>query len=232
MPAARAMPPDTQPPVTARRAPPAEPGGSARIVRYASPAPHDTPGSDVTPIDFLKLLLDPSRLTVVGLVALEPHDLDELADRTRLRRKDVVAALAPLVDAGLVARDDGRYRLVPEALRELAKDLPHAEPPAEVVFFGMTQEEGAVLARFFRGRQLTEIPAQRSKRRIVLERLALDFEPGRHYTEPEVNELLSRYHPDYASLRRYLVDEGFLDRAKGEYWRAGGRVDHQGEGEA
>lgn len=185
----------------------------------------------MTPIDFLKILLDPSRLKVVGLVALEPQGLDDLTARTRLRRRDVMATLAPLVDAGIVVRDDARYRLVPEALRELARDMPQAEPPAEAVFFGMTQEEGAVLARFFRGRELTEIPAQRSKRRIVLERLALDFEPGVHYSEPEVNELLSRYHPDYASLRRYLVDEGFLDRAKGEYWRAGGRVDHEREGD-
>jgi hypothetical protein len=59
---------------------------------------------------------------------------------------------------------------------------------------------------------------------VVLERLALDFEPGVHYPEPEVNAMLSAYHEDYAALRRHLVDEGFLDRAAGEYWRMGGRV--------
>jgi hypothetical protein len=32
-------------------------------------------------------------------------------------------------------------------------------------------------------------------------------------------------HPDYAALRRYLVDAGFLDRAGGEYWRSGGTID-------
>jgi hypothetical protein len=44
------------------------------------------------------------------------------------------------------------------------------------------------------------------------------------YGEPEVNELLRRFHDDHATLRRTLVDEGFLDRSGGEYWRAGGRV--------
>ncbi|CAN5920546.1 hypothetical protein BH23ACT10_BH23ACT10_05690 [soil metagenome] len=44
------------------------------------------------------------------------------------------------------------------------------------------------------------------------------------YGEPEVNELLRRFHDDHATLRRALVDEGFLDRSGGEYWRAGGRV--------
>jgi hypothetical protein len=36
--------------------------------------------------------------------------------------------------------------------------------------------------------------------------------------------VLRRFHPDVAALRRYLVDEGFLDREAGVYWRAGGRV--------
>ena len=31
--------------------------------------------------------------------------------------------------------------------------------------------------------------------------------------------------PRYRRLRRYLVDEGFLDRAQGDYWRTGGTVD-------
>ncbi len=34
----------------------------------------------------------------------------------------------------------------------------------------------------------------------------------------------SALHPDHAALRRYLVDEGFLSRASGEYWRSGGTV--------
>ena len=88
----------------------------------------------------------------------------------------------------------------------------------------MTQSEQAVLGRFFRGEQLVEIPSQRNKRLVVLERLALEFEPGVHYAEAEVNGLLRRFHADVAALRRYLVDEGFLDRESGRYWRSGGRV--------
>ena len=30
---------------------------------------------------------------------------------------------------------------------------------------------------------------------------------------------------DYAALRRYLVDEGFLTREGGIYWRSGGTVE-------
>ena len=40
-----------------------------------------------------------------------------------------------------------------------------------------------------------------------------------------VNDILVAFHPDYAALRRYLVDDGFLDRADNVYWRSGGSVD-------
>ena len=45
------------------------------------------------------------------------------------------------------------------------------------------------------------------------------------YPEAEVNDVLRRYHDDYAALRRYLVDEGFLTREAGVYWRSGGTVE-------
>ena len=54
--------------------------------------------------------------------------------------------------------------------------------------------------------------------------LAQEFEPGRRYSEPMVNLMLGKWHEDTAALRRYLVDEGFLDREAGEYWRSGGTV--------
>ncbi|MGH2752688.1 MAG: DUF2087 domain-containing protein [Actinomycetota bacterium] len=66
------------------------------------------------------------------------------------------------------------------------------------------------------------IPVQHSKRAIVLDHLAQDFEPGKRYPEKEVNSILGRYHDDVAALRRYLVDEGFMEREAGVYWRAGG----------
>ena len=65
----------------------------------------------------------------------------------------------------------------------------------------------------------------RVENRLHLERVALEFEPGRRYEEKEVNVVIGRFFNDYASLRRCLVDERFLDRDHGVYWRSGGRVD-------
>ncbi|MGI8686532.1 MAG: DUF2087 domain-containing protein, partial [Acidimicrobiales bacterium] len=70
--------------------------------------------------------------------------------------------------------------------------------------------------------RLTSIPTARAKRLVVLDFLAGRFEPGRVYVESDVNGILGRVHDDHAALRRYLVDEGLLERRDGFYWRAGG----------
>ncbi len=68
---------------------------------------------------------------------------------------------------------------------------------------------------------LTSIPVQRKKRLAVLRWLVEDFQPGRLYVESEVNRIITRRHPDFAALRRYLVDEELMQRKRGTYWRTG-----------
>jgi len=82
----------------------------------------------------------------------------------------------------------------------------------------------AQLRGYVRAGRLESIPAKRSRRLLLLAEVAQAFEPGIRYTERQVNELLGALHPDYAALRRYLVDEDLMDRAGGEYWRSGGPV--------
>lgn len=76
--------------------------------------------------------------------------------------------------------------------------------------------------------RLTTIPARHAKRLVVLDHLAQGFEPGRRYTEVEVNRRLRAAHDDVAALRRYLVEDGFLSREAGLYWRSGGTVPDPG----
>ena len=83
-------------------------------------------------------------------------------------------------------------------------------------------DDGRVLENFIdvAGRLLS-IPVQRKKRLAVLRWMAEDFQPGRLYPEEEVNRIISRRHPDFAALRRYLVDEELMQRRRGVYWRTG-----------
>jgi hypothetical protein len=71
------------------------------------------------------------------------------------------------------------------------------------------------------GGRLTGIPVQRKKRVAILRWLVEDFQPGRRYSEREVNRILARHHPDFAALRRYLVDEELMQRNRSVYWRTG-----------
>lgn len=180
------------------------------------------------PVDVLKQLLDPARLAVAGALAGGDScrlSVDELVEQTRRDRREVVEALGALRASGLVAADEGGYRLALDVLRDLGQELAEVELPMDpIIGFGMTDDERLVLSRFFHGRTLHEIPNSRSKRLIVLERLALEFDVGRRYPETEVNAILGRFHPDWSSLRRHLIDEGFLDREQNEYWRSGGRL--------
>jgi hypothetical protein len=93
-----------------------------------------------------------------------------------------------------------------------------------------TPEEERALAPFLRDGRIVQIPRQRAKRLLILDLLSQQFEPGVRYTEREVNETIARFHPDTAALRRYLVDEEYMERdsaagSGGIYWRAGGTFD-------
>ena len=90
----------------------------------------------------------------------------------------------------------------------------------------MQQEQtDGLVARFVKDGRLVIMPSKHSKLLLVLDHIAQEFEPGRTYPEGEVNEVLLRYHDDYAALRRHLVDEGFMTREAGVYWRSGGTVE-------
>ncbi len=178
----------------------------------------------------LTLLLDVDRLAIAGALAVRPQSTDELVETTSLDRKVVLAVIGDLRSVGLVTADEhGVYSLDDRAIRLAARQAAEIEIPMDPIMgYGMSDDERQVLERFFSGRILNEIPTQRAKRLIVLQRLALEFDVGRRYTEFEVNEVLGAFHADWSALRRGLVDEDLLDRepaAGGNlYWRSGGRV--------
>ncbi|MFI1102237.1 DUF2087 domain-containing protein [Streptomyces melanogenes] len=72
----------------------------------------------------------------------------------------------------------------------------------------------AVTTLFSHGR-LTAIPRKAARREQLLVHLKETlFEPGRQYTEREVNEALLTVHDDYPALRRYLITAGLLTRTR------------------
>lgn len=169
------------------------------------------------------LLADPTRLKVVAALALGAGTIEEVAAASGLALKDVALAARRLARAGLVHRDRHELGLRAELFGAAARAAAAAAPAPPRL--SDDPAEDAVLSAFVRDGRLVSIPAQRSKRLVVLDHLVRVFEPGLRYPEREVNALLAVWHPDVAALRRYLVDEGLLSRDAGVYWRSGGRVD-------
>lgn len=195
-------------------------------------------GSEVQvpdPRRLIALLADPARLRVYAALVLSPADGGaqpvDLADASGVPVRDVLRALARFEEVQLAARLDsaaedkgGGWRATPETLRAAtdANSRQHEEPlPGAAVEDPKT---AAILRNFFAHGRLTHVPLAHAKRMVVLDYLAQSFEPGTRYPESEVNEILSKFHDDYAALRRYLVDADFLGRSENFYWRTGGTV--------
>jgi DNA-binding transcriptional ArsR family regulator len=162
-----------------------------------------------------KALADPARLRILGLLAERPLAGHELADRLDLTPPTISHHMRRLVTARLVEvvpdAQSRIYSLRPDAIRELSTSVLNQRVAPE------SDEENAVLRAFFDGPRLRQIPASRKKRVVVLRRLLEGFAPGRDYPEAQINEILHEAHDDVATLRRELVDYGFMVRDRGIY---------------
>jgi DNA-binding transcriptional ArsR family regulator len=179
----------------------------------------------------MKALSDASRLRIVGLLADGRRmAVEQLATALKVTPATVVHHLKKLREAGLVdshARPPymdyslrlGRLSEIGASLGRIAREQSGLPDKADgTVPVGATPGDAKVLRAFFEGERLTSIPVQHTKRLVVLRLLAETvFEKKRKYPEKEVNQLLAVRHPDAASLRRYLVDEGFMSRKAGVY---------------
>ncbi|MET8466932.1 DUF2087 domain-containing protein, partial [Micromonospora zamorensis] len=116
----------------------------------------------------------------------------------------------------LVTGADGSLAVDEASLRAAARNsrpADDAEPDAD-----------PVLRTFLRAGVLVGLPAQRSRRRVLLAHIAeRSFEPGTRYPERAVDNALKAWcasgGSDHATLRRYLVDERLLTREHGIYQR-------------
>ena len=182
-------------------------------------------------VELVRLLAEPDRRQVMAALILEPGPVDSIRKRTGLSLRAVTTALARLVAGDLVEQgSDGTYVVLEEAFALAARSDVEPRPPSE--HHGEPSHIARVLDQAFRHGRLVHLPTKRAKRLIVLDRLTQEFEPGRHYTERQINAALVSFDQDVAVLRRYLVDEGFLDRADGVYWRCGGTVPTEDSGQS
>jgi hypothetical protein len=168
-------------------------------------------------------LAEPERLRVFAAVVLGAQSPAEVAAATDLPVRTVMAALRRLDQGGLVRSVDGTLVAVVAAFKDAVREHGTPEAPAEPL--DPDRQRAAVLRTFIVDGRVPQLPSAWAKRRIVLEHIVSVFEPGVKYPEKDVNAILHAWNDDHAAFRRYLVDEGLLDRAGGLYWRSGGYVE-------
>jgi hypothetical protein len=178
--------------------------------------------TDLDAAALVGLLADVHRRQVVAAIELGAHHVDDVVRATGLNAAQLAKAMGKLVESGLIVQTADGLSLAPNVFRDAAREAKAR--PASSEFDDQPDEARKVLRSFVSGGRLKSIPTAASKRAVILDWLAQEFEPGRRYSEQMVNLMLGQHHADTAALRRYLVDGGLLDRAGGEYWRIGGTV--------
>lgn len=179
-------------------------------------------------VRFFKALAEPNRLRIIGLLAQKPQSVEQLASTLRVGESTVSHHLAKLGQAGLVsARAEGYYSiyaLQTAALSGMAKKILHEETlPGLAVGMDVDAYDRKVLATFSDANgRIKAFPVQEKKFLVILRHILEEFEDGVKYPEKRVNQILARYSADTATLRRSLVEHGFMARegGGGTYWRA------------
>src|SRR5579875_3303808 len=166
-------------------------------------------------IQLLKALADESRIRILGILTDHEASVDELSAYLGLKASTVSHHLSRLQELGLVSmRAEGTihfYQFHPESLRQLNRLLQPERLAAMAAEEGDVWEQ-KVLNDFLIGEQLREIPASRKKRLVILKWLVDKFEWDVRYTESEVNEVIKRHHPDFATIRREFIGNKLMER--------------------
>jgi DNA-binding transcriptional ArsR family regulator len=175
-------------------------------------------------LSFFKALSDESRLKIVGALSSNEHSVDALAEMLGLRAPTVSHHLSKLKELDLVTmRTEGNthlYQLNVQELRSLSRQLLAPNTMVTIRNDVTTDAwERKVLGDFFVGERLKEIPASRKKREVILRWLVERFEAEKRYSEKQVNAIIGKHHPDFATLRRELICARLLERQDGYYWR-------------
>ena len=179
----------------------------------------------------LRAMVDPSRVRILGLLLARPMAVEELVASLDMPAPSVSHHIRLLLEAGLIRQHAEPQRVLYSAgvdrLQEMARSLAPTgssvggiDNPLDGKCDIVNEYDVKVLRAFFRDGHLVAIPAQEKKKDVILRYLVNRcFPEDRDYTEREVNELLSAYHEDVASLRRYMIVGGLLTRDAGVYRR-------------
>ena len=177
-------------------------------------------------LDFFKILGNEARLKILGLVANREYSVEELATLLKLREPTISHHLNKMKKLGLVTmRAEGNthlYQLNRSQLLKMNKELLTVEKvPSMVNDIDYEGWEKKVMNTFVENGKIKTFPASQKKRMVLVKWVLNNFEEGKKYPEQELNGIIKEFNPDCATIRRSFVENGWMRREKGVYWRTG-----------
>jgi hypothetical protein len=127
--------------------------------------------------------------------------------REKAKQAKIILALAELLE-----EMEAKHKVWKEKEGKSAKPADENEKMLEVLFESISP---LVLKTFDFGKRKEE------KRLLVLNTIAKQFEKDKKYSDKELNAKLKEIYADFATIRRSLIDYGFMERTDDgrQYWR-------------
>lgn len=165
------------------------------------------------PEEIVGLLADRHRRQLIALLDEADRSGDELITAVESPPRSTLEHLVRLESARLVEIRDGVYSLDADIFARSVRE-------AAMTRIGRLNDEHTQLARLYLYRnRLVAMPSEAWAVTVFLELIAEDFQFGEVYCEREVNTTLYGWYGDWALLRRLLIDNRYLERDHGTYWR-------------
>jgi biotin operon repressor len=173
-------------------------------------------------IALLKTVADETRIRILRTLFEKDSYVELLSERLGLSPATVSFHMKKLQQAGLVdARREQYYTIYSVkrgVFRHTLEELILEKDGGDATeLLREEQYRRKILKSFMPDGVCRQMPAQLKKRIIVYREIFSNFEGGKSYTEKEVNEIISRIHSDYCTVRRGFIGMGWMQRSNGIY---------------
>ena len=173
-------------------------------------------------VEFHKTIGDTTRIQLIALLKEGPLHGQILAEKLGLTPPTISYHMTKLREIDIVYQrrdkntiyfylNEKKLKLMAEAILQIGTDkFQSAEISDEV--------KAEIIHRFFRADgRLIELPAQRKKRLIILEKLVSGLKVGHTYNEIELNQYIKEFYDDVATIRREFTIGHFMHQENGKY---------------
>lgn len=173
-------------------------------------------------LELFKVIADETRLRILRALYEKDCYVELLSERLNLSPATVSFHMKKMQQAGIVdARREQYYTVFTvrkNVFRHTLEDLILQKDGGDTTeALREEQYRRKVLKAFMPDGVCRQMPAQLKKRIIIYREIFSHFEGGHTYPEKEVNEIISKIHEDYCTVRRGFVGMGWMQRSNGMY---------------